>query len=186
MEIRPSFADRTTPNRVSTTLPADESSSISPARDGLVGLYALRILDRGIDPRTLVVEHRSIRYGLNERASWRQAADPDLPPVVTVGRSAVRPDTIDSPGRAMMAPVVVAGRSPAPARVRRLSLPSTAGLTYLLRGAATPALSPRRLVAAGLAAAVMLGVGLLGALAQEQPSSPAYTVEADAPASAGR
>lgn len=180
VEIRPSFAVLTAPNRASTERLAHEPASVDPARDGLVGLYALRILDRGIDPRTLVAEHRSIRYGLHERTFWRLAADTDSPPIVAVGRGAVTLGEVETP-RLATAPAMAAPSRPlAPVRVRRLSLPSTAGLASLMRGPIAPARTPRRLVAAGLAVAAMLGVGLLGALAQEQPSSPPSAVEAGA------
>jgi hypothetical protein len=181
VEIRPNFASQTAPALDSTLLLAREPANVDPARDGLVGLYALRILDRGIDPRVLVAEHRSIRYGVYERAARRLAADTEPPPVIAVGRSAVAHEVVASPP--MTAELSVSASVPtkgqAPVRVRRLSLPSAAGLASLLPGPALPAGGPRRLVAAGLAAAVMLGAGLLGALAQDQASSPTYTVEAE-------
>lgn len=182
VEIRPRFANHTAPIRpsasASTLLLGHEPASVDPARDGLVGLYALRILDRGIDPRGLVAEHRSIRYGLNERSGRWSVADNEVPPVIAVGRSATNLDA-DTP-RLTRPPIVAPARPTAPVRVRRLSLPSTAGLTSLLRAPVAPVRGPRRLVAASLVAAVMLGVGLLGALAQEQPATVTSAVKAAA------
>ena len=180
MEIRPNFASQTAPALDSSLLLSREPANVDPARDGLVGLYALRILDRGIDPRVLVAEHRSTRYGIHERTTRRLAADTEPPQVVAVGRDAAAHEDVASRSLTAGLPVSVPATRPAPARVRRLSLPSAAGLASLLPGPVLPAGGPRRLVAAGLAAAVMLGVGLLGALAQDQASSPGYTVEVEA------
>lgn len=149
------------------TVPATGNRT-DPLRDGLVGIYALRILDRGVDPRTLVAEHRATRYGLSGRPPRPLMVAEQTGTIAEVGRGAVA-----RPGQASSEPVP-ASPSQAPlatrTRVRRLALPSAAGLASLLFGQQpAPARTSRRLVTAGVAIATLLGVGAAGALTEEQP-----------------
>lgn len=162
------------PTDAANVPPAADDAPLPPAapRDGLVGLYALRILDRGVDPRVLVAEHRTTRYGTSDRAHRRGMEASGMPPVRPVGRAAV---ALAASGTAVGTPLAP---SPRPARVRRVALPSLPGLA--MPSLATPALAgrgSRRLAAAGLALAAMLGFGVLGVFAQEQPAQQRYVVQ---------
>ncbi|MDQ3693508.1 MAG: hypothetical protein M3464_07755 [Chloroflexota bacterium] len=138
-ENQPIPADSAAPKQ---TTEATSDRGSDPARDGLIGIYALRILDRGLDPRLLVAEHRSIRYGQPDR-NRRRMAPPERPlAIIEVGRGAAAP-----------APATVA-RLQVPmnqrVRARRLALPSLSGLATLFAGRQpAPSGRPRRLVAAG-------------------------------------
>ncbi len=138
-EDQPTPAVSVAPNQTTETTSYRGSD---PARDGLVGIYALRILDRGIDPRMLVAEHRSIRYGQPDR-NRRRLAPPERPlTIVEGGRGAAAPApaTVAQPQLPMNLRV----------RARRLALPSFSGMAALLAGR-QPATSgsPRRLITAG-------------------------------------
>lgn len=159
-----------------TTVPADAPKpNLDPDRDGVVGLYALRILDRGVDPRTLVAEHRSTRFGVNDRSHLYANPSVDESLISPVGRAARR--TATRPAAASPARVAEPVTQPRPARVRRLGLPSVPALANLVFGSPAPGRAPRRLVTAGFAAAAMLGIGIMGAFAQEQPAQQLYVVQ---------
>src|SRR5215207_7723655 len=57
---------------VLTTL-VGASYAFDPGVDGLSSIYAARVLERGIDPRTLCAEIRADRLGLVDRGPQRRA-----------------------------------------------------------------------------------------------------------------
>src|ERR671912_2604695 len=57
---------------VLTTL-VGASYAFDPGVDGLASIYAARVLERGIDPRTLCAEIRADRLGLVDRGPQRRA-----------------------------------------------------------------------------------------------------------------
>ena len=125
----------------------------SPARanaDGIVGIYAARVLDRGGDLRALTAEARHARFGAPDRLT--------APAYV-----AVRPEPV---GRASDA------RRPAPRRE-----PSVAARPARQPMAARR--PHRRLVAAAVAVLVMLPFAAFVARATESPATvgPAVVVE---------
>ena len=64
-------ASRTGDPRPSTSIPVGASYAFDPSADGIAGIYATRVLDRGLDPRTLCAEIRADRLGsVNRGPSW--------------------------------------------------------------------------------------------------------------------
>ena len=49
------------------------SYTFDPAADGMAGIYAVRVLDRGGDPRALYAEIRADRGSSTERSDLRRA-----------------------------------------------------------------------------------------------------------------
>ena len=125
----------------------------SPARanaDGIVGIYAARVLDRGGDLRALTAEARHARFGAPDRLT--------APAYV-----AVRPEPV---GRASDA------RRPAPRRERPVAARTARQPTAARR-------PHRRLVAAAVAVLVMLPFAAFVARATESPAAvgPSIVVE---------
>jgi hypothetical protein len=124
-----------------------ESTDVLPLRaDGLVGVYAHRVLDRGGDLRAVAADARAARCGPT-RSPERPGARGPLA-VQAVGRGTERHR------RSLHA---------APNRVAREPRP-----------AARPQRTGRRLVAAGLAVAVMLPIGAL--LVRAEPANSVATM----------
>jgi len=55
------------------TIAVGASYAFDPGVDGLASIYAARVLDRGIDPRALCAEIRADRLGLVDRGPQRRA-----------------------------------------------------------------------------------------------------------------
>ena len=49
------------------------SYTFEPSAEGIAGIYAARVLERGIDPRVLCADIRADRLGLIDRAAQRRA-----------------------------------------------------------------------------------------------------------------
>ena len=156
------------------TMDATEPSSdpFAPGRNGMIGIYALRIIDRGADPRRVVAAHRATRYGLGPSPGWQYAAA-TTPEPIPVGRDT--PGANPAAGAAPL-PATVSTVAAAPVRARRLSLPTLAGISRFVFGPATPTPArQRRMVIAGVALA--LALGSLGVRAQEYPAAQRYVVQ---------
>lgn len=150
-------ADAPRPSDAPASLAAPERAAPprigSPTRvnaDGIVGIYAARVLDRGGDLRAVTAEARHARFGAPDRLT--------APAYV-----AVRPEPV---GRASEA------RRPAPRR-------EPAVVARPVRQPAAARRPHRRLVAAAVAVLVMLPFAAFVARATESPTGggPAVAVE---------
>ena len=54
-------------------VPVGASFAFDPGADGLAGIYAARVLDRGVDPRALCAEVRADRRGIPEHGAVARA-----------------------------------------------------------------------------------------------------------------
>src|SRR5687768_13816539 len=61
------------PRQPVLTTAVGASYAFDPGVDGLAGIYAARVLERGIDPRALCAEIRADRLGLIDRGPQRRA-----------------------------------------------------------------------------------------------------------------
>lgn len=131
-----------------------------PGREGLAGIYATRILDRGGDPRAVCAEVRADRLGLPERGA--------------ISRALMERERTSRFGRGTAAHLhAVTARprqAPAPPVVKTRLTPERS------TGMATPRWS-RRLAAAGLALLLLLPLGVLAANAEEAPHQARYIVQ---------
>ncbi len=66
-------ADEAEPRQPALTTAVGASYAFVPGVDGLAGIYAARVLERGIDPRALCAEIRADRLGLIDRGPQRRA-----------------------------------------------------------------------------------------------------------------
>jgi hypothetical protein len=60
-------AGETEARRAQFTVPVGASFAFDPGADGLAGIYATRLLERGVDPRALSAEVRADRRGIPDR-----------------------------------------------------------------------------------------------------------------------
>lgn len=141
------------PGGIAASAPLAESPDVIPLRaDGLVGVYARRVLDRGGDLRLVAADARTARCG-------------PTPSLESLGR-----------GRAPFAAQAF-GRGVERRRRPLDGAPHRAGREPRANGSARPPRAGRRLVAAGLAMAVMLPIGALIARAAE-PTIAVATIDA--------
>ena len=137
----------------------EEPTGGGPARDGLVGVYVERVVDRGVDLRPIINEHRATPGGAVRRVSARQG-EPIRARQVGRGtaahRAAVRAARQGTNPRPR-APRIAATWEPVGRQFDRVRV----GRSYR---------PGRRLVAAGLAVLLLLGGGIGGAAAEEAPA----------------
>jgi uncharacterized protein YvpB/LysM repeat protein len=146
-----------TPRSQATAVGA--SYAFDPAADGIAGIYATRVIARGVDPRALCAELRGNRQ---------------------VGVAAI--DVVDRQRAA--ARTVRFGRGTSGHRQAPSSVPSTARPSVAVRAtrfgrtSSPPAKGwGRRLAAAGLIALLLLPLGFVAANAQETPLQSRYIVQ---------
>lgn len=147
----------------SAAAPVGASHSFDPGADGIAGIYAARVLERGIDPRLLCADIRADRLGLTDREPRRRA--------LKTRQRATRFGRGTAQGlraaRAARAPIAVTSgrvRSPRPgAAFGRSAAPSTG--------------RPRQLAIAGLLALLLFPLGVILANAQESPAQARYIVQ---------
>jgi len=148
------------------------ASTGGTTRDGLVGVYAERVIERGVDPRLLAAECRGpATPRIAQRGSATIAYHSPAATAVMIRRVGRGTPAHRSASRAM--------RDATP---RRSSHPRSTSVGDLLRGLfGTPrparTRGGRRLVTAGIALALLLGSGIGIAAAQEAPPQQLYAVQ---------
>ena len=138
------------------------SYTFDPRADGLTGIYAMRVLERGIDPRALSAAFRADRLGSADHASAAIATAPG----VRFGR-----------GTAAHNRHAASYKPASPGRSTKSSASSLATILASLKGRPRPQRWPRRLAAAGLAAILLLPIGVAVAGAQEAAVQSRYIVQ---------
>ena len=153
--------------RTSQVVPVGASYGFDPGADGIAGIYAARVLDRGADPRALCAEVRADRGGGADREPRRRAL---LARSRTsrFGRGTSR--HLRRAETAMPVPKSTGAPSPVP-HARRTAKVARIGIE--------PARRPRQLAIAGLLALLLFPLGVILANAQETPSQARYIVQPD-------
>jgi LysM repeat protein/uncharacterized protein YvpB len=140
------------------------SCSFDPGADGMAGIYASRLLDRGLDPRAVCADVRADRLGNSESG--------------VASRSHVRRIRVSRFGRGTgphLQAMSLVQREPAKLNRPRIAVPKITGFG---RSSRQPTLRwSRRLAAAGLALLLLLPVGAIAAGAQEVPAQSRYIVQ---------
>lgn len=140
---------------------AGASYAFDPGRDGLAGIYASRLLDRGVDPRALCAEVRADRLGQPERGH--------------LSRAVMERPRASRFGRGTAAHLSAAVTEPASGKAARRTRATTNRRSWSLR---QPEIRlTRRLAAAGLAVLLLLPLGALAASGQELASQVRYIVQ---------
>lgn len=142
---------------VLTTL-VGASYAFDPGVDGLASIYAARVLERGIDPRVLCAEIRADRLGLVDRGPQRRAM---LARTRTsrFGRGTAAHLRLQaSPNK--LSPTSKASLEKRPDRATRQTIKPRLGFHLSWS---------RKLAAAGLAALLLLPIGVIVANAQDLP-----------------
>ena len=130
------------------------SYAFDPGVDGLASIYAARVLERGIDPRTLCAEIRADRLGLVDRGPQRRAL-----------LARTRTSRF---GRGTAAHFRLQGASSQPPQPRKASLPDRPNRAARQPTTQRPRIQiswSRKLAAAGLAALLFLPIGIIVASA---------------------
>jgi LysM repeat protein len=149
----------------SASAPVGASYAFDPRADGIAGIYAARVLERGIDPRTLCAEIRADRLGSSEREPRRRALSA-RPRAARFGRGTA--NHLERAGSTLSSPK---GAVPA-SRARRPQL------TQAQRTGSLPTTRrPRQVAIAGLLALILFPVGIILANAQETPAQFRYIVQ---------
>src|SRR5919112_1030709 len=149
--------------RPALTTAVGASYAFDPGVDGLASIYAARVLERGIDPRALCAEIRADRLGLVDRGPQRRAM---------LGRT--RTSRFGRGTAAHLRLQSSANQPPRPSeatpqkRADRAAPPLTRQRSGFHIGWS------RKLAAAGLAALLLLPVGVFVANAQDAPPQSRY------------
>jgi LysM repeat protein/uncharacterized protein YvpB len=154
----------TVDRHTSSVTPVGASYAFDPTADGLAGVYATRVLERGIDPRTLCAEIRADRLGGIDRQPRRRALQARSR-TARFGRG-----TANHLERAGF-PSISATRSHSATRMPR-QMPTAERNSRL-----GPARRPRQLAIAGLLALILFPLGIILANAQETPAQSRYVVQ---------
>jgi LysM repeat protein len=154
------------PRQSVLTTAVGASYAFDPGVDGLVSIYAARVLERGIDPRVLCAEIRADRLGLVDRRPQRRALMARTHTSRFGRGTAVHL-------RSQASPIQLSPESK--------SSPEK-GLDRLAHQISRPhhcfQISwSRKLAAAGLAALLLLPIGVIVANAQDAPLQPRYVVQ---------
>jgi LysM repeat protein/uncharacterized protein YvpB len=148
---------------VTTFVAVGASYTFDPTADGVAGIYAMRVLERGVDPRALCAEARADRLGTDHAA---------LDPIVDAPRSVIF-------GRGTRAHRRLARRTqPAPPERRRETVTerSTVNVRETVKRPLFGRWS-RRLATAGFAALLLLPLGGRVASADDAPLQARYIVQ---------
>jgi len=142
------------------------SYAFDPGVDGLVSIYAARVLERGIDPRVICAEIRADRLGLVDRVPQRRA-------LMARTRTSRFGRGTAVHLRSQASPIQLSPESK--------SSPEK-GLDRLAHQISRPRHGfqiswSRKLAAAGLAALLLLPIGVIVANAQDAPLQPRYVVQ---------
>ncbi|MGH2615007.1 MAG: LysM peptidoglycan-binding domain-containing protein [Thermomicrobiales bacterium] len=150
----------------SSTAVVGASYAFDPGAEGIAGIYAARVLERGIDPRVLCAEVRADRLGLLDRAPQRRAL---------MARSRVTRFGRGTATHLQATSFAAATRQTGTGR--REVAQSTAG--HATRSAhRAGGRFARRLAAAGLAVLLLTAFSISSVRAQETPSQSRYIVQA--------
>lgn len=147
----------------SAAAPVGASHGFDPGADGIAGIYAARVLERGVDPRLLCADIRADRLGITDREPRRRA-------LKTRQRAARF-------GRGTAQSLRAAGAARAPIAVTAGRVRPTRPSTMSRRSAAPPTGRPRQLAIAGLLALLLFPLGVILANAQETPPQARYIVQ---------
>lgn len=140
------------------------SYPFDPGADGLAGIYATRLLERGVDPRALCAEIRADRLGVSERGAASRALM-ERTRVSRFGRGTAKH---------LQAAHVPRPARPAPSPART-SPPRVFDFGRTTRQPA--ARWSRRLAAAGFALLLLLPLGVIAASAEGTPQQARYIVQ---------
>ena len=154
------------PRQSVLTTAVGASYAFDPGVDGLVSIYAARVLERGIDPRVICAEIRADRLGLVDRGPQRRA-------LMARTRTSRFGRGTALHLRSQVSPIQLSPESK--------SSPEK-GLDRLAHQISRPRHGfqiswSRKLAAAGLAALLLLPIGVIVANAQDAPLQSRYVVQ---------
>jgi LysM repeat protein/uncharacterized protein YvpB len=139
------------------------SYAFDPAIDGMAGIYAARVLERGIDPRALCAEVRADRLGVADRGALLRAKARSR--MTRFGRGTAAHLHTASVDR-----LANEGTETTARRRRPVTRPARERRSWEGRWG-------RRLAAAGLGVLLLLPLGVIAAHAQEAPLQSRYIVQ---------
>ena len=142
------------------------SYAFDPGVDGLASIYAARVLERGIDPRALCAEIRADRLGLVDRGPQRRAL---LARTRTSRFGRGTAAHLRSQGSANQPAAAEQGDAAEASRPRGAAAHETRSGFHISWS--------RKLAAAGLAALLLLPLGVIVANAQDAPPQSRYVVQ---------
>jgi hypothetical protein len=142
------------------------SYAFDPGVDGLASIYAARVLDRGIDPRALCAEIRADRLGLVDRAPQRRAL------LARTRTSRFGRGTADH-----LRTQSSANQPPRPSEATLQKRPDRAARPLTRQRSGFHIGWSRKLAAAGLAALLLLPLGVIVANAQDAPPRSRYVAQ---------
>jgi LysM repeat protein/uncharacterized protein YvpB len=154
------------PRQLALTTAVGASYAFDPGVDGLASIYAARVLERGIDPRALCAEIRADRLGLVDRGPQRRAL-----------LARTRTARFGRGTAAHLQSRVSQDRSSAVSESAPEGRPGVAVRQISRRRQGFQINWSRRLVAAGLAALLLLPLGVIVANAQGTPLQSRYIVQ---------
>jgi hypothetical protein len=164
--------DSVEPRQPLLTTAVGASYAFDPGVDGLASIYAARVLERGIDPRVLCAEIRADRLGLVDRGPQRRAM-----------LARTRTSRFGR-GTAAHLRLQASPNNPSPTSKSSLEKRPDRAARQIIRPRPGLHLSwSRKLAAAGLAALLLLPIGVIVANAQDAPlqsrhvAQPGDTVE---------
>src|SRR5215207_1804796 len=133
------------PRQSVLTTAVGASYAFDPGVDGLVSIYAARVLERGIDPRVICAEIRADRLGLVDRVPQRRAL-----------HTRTRTSRFGRGTAAHLRSQVLSVQSPRPSEPRLEKRPDRAARPLTRRLPGFQISWSRKLAAAGLAALLLL------------------------------
>jgi LysM repeat protein len=154
------------PRQPVLTTAVGASYAFDPGVDGLASIYAARVLERGIDPRALCAEIRADRLGLVDRGPQRRAL-----------LARTRTSRF---GRGTAAHLRLQGspnQPPRPSEAAPRKRPNRAARQFTRHRSGFHISWSRKLAAAGLAALLLLPVGVIIVNAQAAPLQSRYVVQ---------
>jgi uncharacterized protein YvpB/LysM repeat protein len=142
------------------------SYAFDPGVDGLASIYAARVLERGIDPRTLCAEIRADRLGLVDRGPHRRAL-----------LARTRTSRFGRGTAVHLRSQVSSVQPPRPSEPTLEKRPDRAARPLTRQRPGFQISWSRKLAAAGLAALLLLPLGVIVANAQDAPLQSRYIVQ---------
>lgn len=152
------------PRQALTTM-VGASYAFDPGADGIAGIYAARVLERGLDPRVLCAEVRADRLGISDRGSQRRAL---------MARSRATRF-----GRGTAPHLQATGSVGAPRQARNAGIGRARAEVIRTERPERPYFGrlSRRLATAGLLVLLLLPMVIIVANAQETPAQARYIVQ---------
>lgn len=154
------------PRQPVLTAAVGASYAFDPGVDGLASIYATRVLERGIDPRALCAEIRADRLGLVDRGPQRRSL-----------LTRTRTSRFGRGTAAHLRSQVTSDHPPRPSQAKREKRSDRAARQLTRERPGFHIGWSRKLAAAGLAALLLLPVGIIVANAQEAPPQSRYVVQ---------